>query len=117
MNNIDMSQLCTAEDKAAAALQAARDAAVLDRFEFAMAAAQANFITFEEAAQWAAGNAMPAAVQAVLDTLSAAEKGPATLDVLARPVIRRTGNLMPAIAAAFETDDAGLDALFGIGGA
>ena len=106
--------ITTAEDRAATALQAARDAAVLDRFEFAIAVARAGHITFDEAAQWAAGNAMPAAVQTILDTLSEAERGPATVDVLARPQIRRTGNLMPALAAAFGVDDAGLDALFGI---
>jgi len=62
----------------------------------------------------AAGNSVPAAVQAVLDTLPEDQRGPALVDVLSRQKIKRTGNLMPAIAAAFQTDDAGLDALFGI---
>jgi len=95
-------------------LAEARSNAKLDRFEFAGRAAEAGFVTYAEAAQWAAGNAVPAAVQAIIDTLPLGQQGPVTLDVLARPVIRRTGDLMPALAAAFQTNDAGLDALFGL---
>lgn len=95
-------------------LAAKRSDAELTRFDFANAVAAAGYVTFTEAAQWAAGNSIPAAVQTVLDALPAEQHGPAMVDVLARPIIRRTGNLMPAIAAAFNTDDAGLDALFGI---
>jgi hypothetical protein len=91
-----------------------RATAQLDRFEFARRAAAAGFITYVEAAQWAAGNLIPSAVQTIIDGLPAEQQGPVTLDVLAIPVIRRTGNLMPALAAAFQTDDAGLDALFGL---
>lgn len=104
----------TADEGADRLLDEARNRAEMDRVSFAIAAARAGYIDYDAAAQWAAGNAMPPAVAAVLDTLSEQEKGPATVDVLARPRIRRTGNLMPAIAAAFGTDDAGLDALFGI---
>lgn len=74
----------------------------------------AGFVTFEEAAAWAAGNSIPVAVQAIIDHLPERQRGPVKLDVLARPVLRRNGDLMPALAAAFKTDDAGLDALFGI---
>lgn len=104
----------TADEGAEHLLDEARNRAEMDRVSFAIAAAEAGYIDYDEAAQWAAGNAIPPAVATVLDTLSEQEKGPATVDVLARPRIRRTGNLMPAIAAAFGTDDAGLDALFGI---
>lgn len=93
-----------------------RAVAVLTRFEFARRAASAGFVTFAEAAAWAAGNAIPAKVQTIIDGLPAEEQGPVTLDVVARPEIRRSGNLMPALAAAFETDDSGLDALFGLQG-
>jgi hypothetical protein len=96
------------------ALSQARDKAEMDRLTFATRAAQDEYLSFEEAAAWAAGNSVPAAVQGVLDTLPEDERGPALIDVLSRQVIKRTGNLMPAIAAAFQTDDAGLDALFGI---
>jgi hypothetical protein len=96
------------------ALSQARDKAEMDRLTFATRAAQGEYLTFEEAAAWAAGNSVPAAVQAVLDALPEDERGPALIDVLSRQVIKRTGNLMPAIAAAFQTDNAGLDALFGI---
>jgi hypothetical protein len=91
-----------------------RATAQLDRFEFARRAAAAGYITYVEAAQWAAGNLIPSAVQAIIDGLPAEQQGPVTLDVLAIPVIRRMGSLMPALAAAFQTDDAGLDALFGL---
>jgi hypothetical protein len=96
------------------ALSQARDKAEMDRLTFAVRAAQNEYLSFEDAAAWAAGNSVPAAVQAVLDTLPEEQRGPALVDVLSRQVIKRTGNLMPAIAAAFQTDDAGLDALFGI---
>lgn len=104
----------TAQQKAADALAEARAEAQLDRFTFADRAAAAGFITYTEAAAWAAGNTVPAAVQVIIDGLPVAEQGPVTLDVLARPMIRRTGSLMPALAAAFAADDADLDALFGI---
>jgi hypothetical protein len=105
----------TAEDIAADALAEARADAVLDRFTFAERVAQMGLITYAEAAGWAAGNVVPAAVQALIDGMPEADRGPVILDVLARPIIRRDGDLMPALAAAFQTDEAGLDVLFGIG--
>lgn len=107
----------TAEELAARAAQAlseAREMAQLDRFDFASRAAQAGYISFIEAAAWAAGNAVPAKVQAIIDTMPAEKQGLIMLDVLARPVMRRNAELMPALAAAFGADDAALDALFGI---
>lgn len=104
----------TADQKASEALAEARAQAQLDRFTFAGRVAEAGFISYPDAAAWAAGNAVPVSVQAIIDTLPEAQRGAVTLDVLARPIIRRTGDLMPALAAAFGTDDAGLDALFGI---
>jgi hypothetical protein len=96
-------------------LQRARAAAEMDRFAFATAAATAGYLSWDEAAQWAAGNAIPAAVQAVIDALPAEEQGPVTIDVLARPVIRRAASLMDAVAAAFGATPEEMDALFGIG--
>lgn len=96
-------------------VDALRAAAELSRLDFARAVAEAGFVSFAEAAQWAAGNAVPAAVQAVIDALPEDQQGPVMLDVLALPTIRRTGALMPALATAFQADDAALDALFGIG--
>ncbi|WP_299663830.1 hypothetical protein [uncultured Ruegeria sp.] len=95
-------------------LEQRRAVAVLSRFDFASAAASATYVTWDEAAQWAAGNSLPAQVQAVIDALPSEQQGPAMLDALARPEIRRNGDLMPALATAFATDDAGLDALFDI---
>lgn len=97
-----------------AALTNARNKAELSRFDFAMAAAGAGFVTYAEAAQWAAGNTVPQAVQDIIDTLPAEQQGPVMVDVLARPTIRRMASLMPALAASFNTDDAGIDDLFGI---
>jgi hypothetical protein len=91
-----------------------RAGAVMGRLEFARAAATAGYISFVEAAQWAAGNTIPPAVQAIIDDLPAEQQGPMTLDVLAMPTIRRMGSLMPKLALAFQTDDAGLDALYGL---
>lgn len=92
-----------------------RARAELPRFDFAMATAAAGIVTYEAAAQWAAGNQVPPAVQAVIDAMPAEEQGPAVVDVLARPVIRRSGSMMPALATAYGLTEADLDALFGIG--
>jgi len=93
-----------------------REAASMTRDEFAKAAAEAGYISWPEAAQFAAGNAVPAVVQALIDSLPEDQRGPVLVDVLAMAQIKRTGKLMPAIAAAFNADDAALDALYGIGG-
>ncbi|WP_299945375.1 hypothetical protein [uncultured Ruegeria sp.] len=95
-------------------LEAARSIASLSRYDFASAAAKAGYVTWPEAAQWAAGNSLPAQVQSIIDALPAEGQGPAMMDALARPEIRRNGDLMPALATAFATNDAGLDAIFGI---
>ena len=95
-------------------IETQRESVELDRFEFARAAAAAGFITYEEAAEWAAGIAMPATVRAVIQALPVEAQGPVTLDVLAQPTIPRNGSLMPALIAAFQTDDAGVDALYGL---
>lgn len=95
-------------------LAAARAKAELPRFDFAMATAAAGIVTYEVAAQWAAGNQVPTAVQAVIDAMPAEQQGAAVVDVLARPVIRRSGSMMPALAAAYGLSEADLDALFGI---
>lgn len=91
-----------------------RETALLDRFTFALLAAKGGFISFPEAAAWAAGNVVPAAVQEIIEALPIELQGPVTLDVLAKPTVRRVGILMPAIAVAFGTDDQGLDRIFGI---
>ena len=96
-------------------LQQERDQASLSRFEFASRAAQAGFVTYPEAAAWATGQAMPANVQALIETLPEERRGPILLDVLAMPAIRRNGSIMPAIIAAFGATEEQADALFGIG--
>ena len=96
-------------------LTARRAQASLSRFEFASRAAQAGFVTYPEAAAWATGQAMPANVQALIETLPEEQRGPILLDVLAMPTIRRNGSIMPAIIAAFGATEEQADALFGIG--
>lgn len=91
-----------------------RAAASLDRMTFALRAAQAGFVTFEDAAQWAAGNSLPTQVQAMIDALPEAQRGPALVKVLGARNVNRNDELMPGIIAAFQTNDAGADALFGI---
>ena len=91
-----------------------RAQAVLDRMTFALRAAKAGYVTFDGAAQWAAGNSVPAPLQDALDALPEEQRGPAMVEVLASPNIRRNAPLMPIIIQAFGTDDAGADALFGI---
>ena len=94
-------------------LAAWREKTVLSRFNFAARAATLGYITFDEAADWAAGNALPTGVQAVIDALPTELRGPAMLDVKGSPTIRRNAPLMQPLAVAFSTDAAGLDTLFG----
>lgn len=91
-----------------------REAASLDRMTFALRAAQAGFVTYDDAAQWAAGNSLPTQVQAMIDALPEAQRGPALVKVLGARNVNRNDELMPGIIAAFQTNDAGADALFGI---
>lgn len=95
-------------------LEDKRASASLSRFDFASRAAQAGFVTYPEAAAWATGSAMPAKVQALIDSLPKEQQGPILLDVLAMPAIRRNGHIMPAIIAAFGATEEQADALFGI---
>lgn len=97
-------------------LNAFRATASMPRFNFAAKAATLGYITFEEAADWAAGNTLPVGVQGVINALAAELRGPALLDVKASPIIRRDAALMAPLAAAFGTDEAGLDVLFGWAG-
>ena len=91
-------------------LAARREAASLDRMTFALRAAQAGFVSYDDAA----GNSLPTQVQAMIDALPEAQRGPALVKVLGARNVNRNDELMPGIIAAFQTDDAGADALFGI---
>lgn len=96
-------------------LASLREAASLPRKQFARAAAVAGFITFAEASDYANGIAVPASVEAIIATFPAAEQDFRRFDVLTEENVRRNGALMPGLIVAFSTDDAGADALFGIG--
>jgi len=100
----------------ASRLTEARANATLDRFEFLNRAVAAGHIAAAAVLAMSTSGIIPAAVEAIIDAqpVTDAEKALLRLDVLQRPEFKRNGALMPAIAASFETDAAGLDALFGI---
>ena len=93
---------------------AVRAGASLSRFDFAARSAAAGFITYDEAADWAAGNAIPEIVIGVIASLPEGMRGPTTLDVKASLLILRTSPLLEHLKVVFDTDDAALDQLFGI---
>jgi len=95
-------------------IEAKRAAATLDRMTFALRAAEAGFVSYDAAAQWAAGNSAPPPLQDAIDALPEEQRGPALVQVLGAANIRRNNELMPLIIKAFNTDDAGADALYEI---
>lgn len=92
-----------------------RNNASLNRMIFATRAVEHGFVSYDAAAQWAAGNEVPTKLQAVIDALPKDQRGPALMWVLSAPNIDRNDQLMPLIIEAFETDDEGVDALYNIG--
>lgn len=96
-------------------LVAERSAARLTRQAFAQKAAEAGFVTYAEAADYTTGKALPTSVEAVISAQPSADQDRIRFEVLTETEIKRNGVLMPGLIAAFGTDDAGLDALFGIG--
>ena len=103
------------DDAKSLTIESQRAAATLDRMTFALRAAEAGFVSYDAAAQWAAGNAAPPPLQAAIDVLPEEQRGPALVQVLGAANIRRNNELMPLIIEAFNTDDAGADALYNIG--
>lgn len=102
-------------------LGAARELATLSRADFAVRAAAAGYVDPVDARNWAAGASIPAKLQAHLDAMEAAGEIDAMhklrLEIasLTAQEVPRLSGLMPIVIAAFETDDAGADVLFGIG--
>jgi len=96
------------------ALEAVRAATEVDRFELADNAADMGLVTDEVATQWAVGNALPVEFEAVIAQQPAEDQGKIRRDFLARPKIRRTGALVPVLAALYGLTPVQLDQLFGI---
>ena len=91
-----------------------RAAAVLPREIFAENAATASVITWEEAANWTAGNALPSVVQPLMDATPAAERGKLIFTLLARRNVRRMAPEIIALGTIMGKTDAQIDALFGL---
>ena len=96
------------------ALTERRAAAVLPRETFAENAAMAGIITWEEAANWTAGNALPAVVQPLMAATPATERGKLTFTLLARRNVRRMAPEIVALGTLMGMTDAQVDALFGL---
>ena len=92
-----------------------REAAVLDREAFAEAVAEAGWIGWAEAAQWSAGNALPAVEQAALDAEpNTAKRDRLMFDMLGRRSVRRNAPALEAMRLVRGKTHAEVDALFGL---
>lgn len=117
---VDWSKLVTAAAAAASSLQLARADATMTLGEFAVAAHEAGYITFEQAEAWAISNTLPPQVEAALGQIESAADMLRAKVALAKPVepIKRNAARLPFVAQAFgvaqDQIDAALDALFGI---
>ena len=95
-------------------ITARREAAFLPRETFAENAATAGVISWEEAANWTAGNALPSVVQPLMDATPAAERGKLIFTLLARRNVRRMAPEIVALGTIMGKTDAQIDALFGL---
>lgn len=110
--SIDWTQMETAETRAAAMLEAAREGASLSRIDFAIATWQAGLITEPEMDAWLGSNTLPAiAVTALATVADPTERAIARARFLASQSIERRNPLLDL----FGLPDAQVDALFGIG--
>ena len=92
-----------------------REAAVLDREAFAEAVAEAGWIGWADAAQWSAGNALPAVERAALDAEpDAAKRDRLLFDMLGRRSVRRNAPALEAMRLVRGKTHAEVDALFGL---
>lgn len=117
---VDWSQILTAADAALEALAQRREAAALTLGEFAVAAADAGYITMDQAEAWAINNTLPPQIETALGQIAdAGDRLKATV-ALAKPTepIRRNAERLAFVALAFgvaqDQIDAALDALFGL---
>ena len=92
-----------------------RQIAVMSREDFAVASAQAGWISEAEAEEWAAGAAIPSFVADVINSVVPQEERLSTrIRIRTQPDIARNGSLIPALKAELNITDAELDALFGL---
>lgn len=104
----------TVRPKSTSEIEAEREIAVLDRETFAARAVEAGFVTYVDAANYVNGVSLPASVTAVIDQQPEADRERIRFEVMTERQIRRNASLMVGLMVAFNTDEAGLDALFGI---
>lgn len=103
-------------------LEEVRAATTLPRAEFADRAADAGYITDDEAEAWAGGTAIPEWVADAIDeaiadgAIDASERRSVRIAVLTQERIGRTDRLIPILAQAANLNDEQVDALFGISG-
>lgn len=98
-----------------AALASAREKATMERGKFALAAADAGWISEAEAISWAGGTAIPAWVENIIDTeVPESERLRIKIDVLTNPKMPRLGLLMEPLKAATNATDDILDQIYGI---
>jgi hypothetical protein len=92
-----------------------RDQASMPRRDFAIAALGEGWVTEAEAIAWAAGQAIPAWVEQIIDAnIPEASRALVKIQTLTDPDVKRTGQLMPMLQSAKGVSDAALDALFSI---
>jgi hypothetical protein len=101
-------------ETAADRLERARLDAFLPRPEFAGACAEAGIITWDDAADWAAGNLLPAPAQAFLASLPEDDRARTRFVLLTSVRVWRLAPELVALAASLGLADAQVDALFGI---
>lgn len=95
--------------------EARREQAFMPRRDFALASMEEGWVTEAEAIAWAAGQAIPAWVEQIIDAnIPEASRALVKIQTLTDADVRRTGQLMPMLQAAKGVSDAELDALFGI---
>lgn len=88
--------------------------AVLSREDFAEQTAEANIITWSEAADWAAGNALPGIVQRLVEGVPEAEQGRLAFRLLTTKAVSRLAPEVLALGAMLELSEEQIDALFGL---
>jgi hypothetical protein len=92
-----------------------RSQAFMSRRSFALVALGEGWVTEAEAIAWAAGQAIPAWVEQIIDAnIPEASRALVKIQTLTDVDVKRTGQLMPMLQAAKGVSDAELDALFGI---
>ena len=89
-----------------------RKTAIVPRAVFAERAAQAGIITWDDAAEWSAGNRLPSIAQTLLDSAPESSRARLKFNLLAKTSIRRNAPEVLALAARLGLTPEQVDALF-----